>query len=207
MRYTIDQRRFIVTEYFANNKDFKVVIGKFELKYGIKAPKKESMVAMLTKWNEHGTVHDRIKGVSGRKCERGEGVEIVREEIANNPGLSLRRGAQALQISKSSLHRVLKTDLGCRPYKVLKRHHIPQGSSERRVIQSRNMLGAIEEDPSILQKLWFSDEAHFELSHPINKQNDRNWCTTQPYLIVEKPLHAKRTTVWAAVSAKSTLNA
>lgn len=205
MRYTIAQRQYIVSQYLLNDKNLNAVIPAFESKYGMKAPKKESIMAMIKKWDDHGTVHDRIKGVSGRQVDATtqENVEAVRQEYQGNPQLSLRRGSQALNIPKTSLWRILKKKIEYHPYKVLKRHHIPQRSIEPRINRAKTLLDAIEEIPDILPNIWFTDEAHFELTHVINKQNDRNWCPNQPYIIVENPLHPLRTTVWAAISARS----
>ena len=42
----------------------------------------------------------------------------------------------------------------------------------------------------------FSDEAHFHLDGYVNKQNCRIWGTENPHVIVEKPMHPARITVW-----------
>lgn len=46
------------------------------------------------------------------------------------------------------------------------------------------------------QKIIFSDEAHFHLGGYVNKQNCRIWGTENPHVIVEKPMHPQRVTVW-----------
>ena len=47
------------------------------------------------------------------------------------------------------------------------------------------------------KKIIFSDEAHFDLSGYVNKQNCRIWGTENPHANIEKPTHPKRVTVWA----------
>ena len=44
-----------------------------------------------------------------------------------------------------------------------------------------------------------SDEAHFNLSGEVNKQNLRYWANENPLNIHEKPLHSERVTVWCAI--------
>lgn len=204
MRYTIEQRKFVVTCYLTNNQNLKVVGKLFEEEFGISAPKNETMRAIVAKWMDHGTVH-HVKGNCGRpRSQRNEKIiENVRQTFENTPGLSLRRAAQTLQIPKTSLRRILKEDLGLYPYKELHRHHLPVKSVEQRFLMCKEILGAIEANPHILPCFWFSDESHFELEHLRNSQNIRNWCPQQPNVILEKKAHPQRTTVWAAISEKS----
>lgn len=122
MRYTIEQRKFIVEEYLVNGRNLDPVGPLFQQKFGIPPPLKVSMQAMITKWNDHGTVHDQIKGVSGRHADvtTPENIDIVRDEFTINPRQTLKLASQALQISKSSIHVILKKKLLWKPYKTQK---------------------------------------------------------------------------------------
>ena len=46
----------------------------------------------------------------------------------------------------------------------------------------------------------FSDEAYFYLTLPVNKQNNRQWSESQPYVDVEQPLYDKKILAWCAIS-------
>lgn len=200
MRYTVQQRVFIVSESLKNNQNFKLVKELFQREFGICAPKNESIKKMILKWQSHGTVC-HFKGNSGRpKSIRTQtNTERVREVFEKNPRLSVRRASQLLDISKSSIHQILK-DLGFHPYKTVKRHCIPTGKKEQRLIHSREIANMIRNNPALLPRLWFSDEANFQLTHSGNRQNDRNWCSEQPFEIFEKALHPEKTTAWCAIS-------
>ena len=50
--------------------------------------------------------------------------------------------------------------------------------------------------PILAKKIIFSDEAHFELSGYINKQNYHIWGTENPHAYIEKLTHPKRVSVW-----------
>ncbi|XP_075149032.1 uncharacterized protein LOC142222665 isoform X2 [Haematobia irritans] len=50
-------------------------------------------------------------------------------------------------------------------------------------------------DDQFSKKIIFSDEAHFHLSGFVNKQNEN------PRVIVEKPMHPQRVTVWCGLWA------
>ncbi|CAK9799243.1 Transposable element Tc3 transposase [Anthophora plagiata] len=52
------------------------------------------------------------------------------------------------------------------------------------------------EDEHFYRKIIFSDEAHFHLGGYVNKQNCRIWGSENPHVIVEKPMHPQRVTVW-----------
>ena len=54
----------------------------------------------------------------------------------------------------------------------------------------------LTEDTVFGTKIIFSDEAYFDLSGYVNKQNYRIWGTENPHAYIEKPTHPKRVTVW-----------
>jgi hypothetical protein len=62
-------------------------------------------------------------------------------------------------------------------------------------------LGRLAADPQILNNLVMSDEAHFQLTGGVNKQNFRYWAPNNPYELHEKPLHSERVTVWCGVAS------
>lgn len=102
MRSTIEQRQFIVTEYFKNNENINAVKPLFTQTFGIAPPKKESMEAMVTKWNNYGTVHDRIKGVSGRHADvtGPDNIARVKEEFDKYPTQSIHKASQVHNYEK-----------------------------------------------------------------------------------------------------------
>ncbi|XP_044758934.1 uncharacterized protein LOC123316778 [Coccinella septempunctata] len=57
----------------------------------------------------------------------------------------------------------------------------------------------LAEDNEFYQKIIFSDEAHFHLGGYVNKQNCRIWGTENPHVVIEKPMHPQRVTVWCGL--------
>ena len=49
------------------------------------------------------------------------------------------------------------------------------------------------------KKIFFSDEAHFDLGGYVNKQICRIWGTENPHAYIEKPTNAKRVTIWCGI--------
>jgi hypothetical protein len=84
------------------------------------------------------------------------------------------------------------------PYKI----QVVQKLSERDFIARKafceQFLTLVQEEPDVIRRM-MSDEAHFELSGCVNKQNMRYWSDNNPQLL-EKPLHSSKVTVWCGVS-------
>ena len=54
----------------------------------------------------------------------------------------------------------------------------------------------LTENADFGEKIIFSDEAHFDISRYVNKQNCRIWGTENPHPYIEKPTHPNQVTVW-----------
>lgn len=94
----------------------------FETKFRKKAPKNETIRRIVAKWNTYGTVH-HVKANSGRpkSIRNKSNIDKVRQTFEEEPGLSLRRGAQVLNVPQTSLRRILIEDLRFKPFKVMDR--------------------------------------------------------------------------------------
>jgi len=66
------------------------------------------------------------------------------------------------------------------------------------------LLTLISKDFTLLNRLMFSDEAHFQLNGLVNKQNHRFWNDKEPgaKAVVEHEQFPKRLTVWAAIGVE-----
>jgi len=60
----------------------------------------------------------------------------------------------------------------------------------------------MQQKPHTLEHISFSDEAYFNLTGDINRQNARFWGTQHPYQIHKSTLHVHKVLVWCAVSAQ-----
>ena len=82
-----------------------------------------------------------------------------------------------------------------RPYRLTIHHQLTEADKQRRV----EMAQWMEDNPEVLDKVWFSDEAHFWLCGHVNSHNAVHWGEERPNEVLHKPLHSKKITVWAAM--------
>ena len=112
-------------------------------------------------------------------------------------GKSIRHAAVELEISRSSIQRMLRKDTKAFPYKLQTLHKLEEEDNDRRVEMCETLLNHYENDPSILDNIWFSDEAG-----RVNRHNTPIWGTKNPKVIEEKERDSSKLVVWCAISAK-----
>ena len=135
-----------------------------------------------------------------RLCHSDENIAAVRESVAEHPDTSICHRTQELNLSRTLLQRILTNDLSLYTYKV----QLTQELKPDDHLKHRTYVNCVHEQTqtdNFLQKIIFSDEAHFHLCGFANKQNCRIWVHENPRQIVEKPLHPRKVTVWCAFSA------
>ena len=153
---------------------------------------------------EYGTLQDRRHDVSGRPVSvtTHENVERNKDYFKFNPNASIWKVAQALKISKTSLHRILKHFLNMHPYKISSYQLLSERSMGQRVKFCKTITGMFEDRELDEKLIIFTDEAHFYLNGYVNKQNDRFWGSENPSVSISKPLHPQKVSAWAAISIK-----
>ena len=100
-----------------------------------------------------------------------ETVDEVEKYFSENPNSTIRKVAQVLKISKSSLHRIVKIFLKLHPYKITTDQLLTTKYMEARVKFCKTIKEMFESDEIDENKIVFSDETHFWLNGYVNKQN------------------------------------
>jgi len=131
-----------------------------------------------------------------------ENILKVEQYFQQNPTASIRRAAQALNIKRESLRIIARYFANLFPYKIQINQSLKHETLEKRKFFCQVLSSAIEAKDLDVDKIWFSDEAHFWLNGYVNKQNYRFWGTEQPFITQSKPLHSQRLTVWTAMSSR-----
>jgi hypothetical protein len=131
--------------------------------------------------------------------KRKEAKNQLETMIAEFPNLSIRKAAAAIQVSPTLVYTILHDDLHLKPYKFHEWHKLEDHDYGKRV-NFANWFLSLPSDA----KFHFicCDEAYFYLSLPLNKQNNRIWSDSDPFLGVEIPLQDEKVLVWCAMSAK-----
>lgn len=158
----------------------------------------------MDKFERTGSVLDDNEGRTGRPVtvNTPENVERVRELYEREPTISQVRASQRLQIKRTSLRTIMSDQLNLFPYKIQIYQALTLVDFQRRLDFANQVIPLLENGTIDLEKLWFSDEAHFYLAGYVNKQNFRHWGTENPHLVVACPLHPERVTVWCGLCAK-----
>ena len=210
MPWTVKQKVFCVSAYL-RTKSFKLVRISFTKEFNCKSsPPKSRVQSWTKKFLEHGTLlnlNSKKAGVdknthSGRPLTVRDQrtIEKVNDSVRENPKKSIRRRSQELGVKKSSLQKILTTDLKLTAYHIQIHQSLSPGDVVRRVDMCRWFKERLEENPAFLRNVWFSDEAHFLLSGHVNSKNNIYWGSTPPTEVVEKPLHSLKCTAWVAMS-------
>ncbi|XP_054160040.1 uncharacterized protein LOC128958250 [Oppia nitens] len=207
--YTTEEKVFIVKQYYLNQESPTEVIRKFKSEFGRNSTlSPSSVLRIIQKFNASGSVLDDPLHQKGRKpvVTDPETVEEVRQLFDEFPQTSTRRAAQILsdrrQISHTTIHHILKS-IDMFPYKIQITQKLGKYDIERRFDFANDVIQKIDTGAIDINKIWFSDEAHFWLEGYVNKQNCRQWGTQKPEFSVAVPLHSKRVTVWCAMSANA----
>lgn len=131
---------------------------------------------LIKKIDETGTV-DRCEG-SGRprSVRTHENVQKVEERILSQetcPGTHMTPSqiSKEIEISKSSIKRIIKLDLQLKTFKRVHGQKLTEVNCEKRVTISKRILRKFTEDK--LSKTFFTDEKRFTVEPPRNSQNDR----------------------------------
>ena len=175
----------------------------FNRKYGINlAPTRRTIYAIHCKFMKTGSLVDAQRSGRPRSGRSEENIWVLEEVYALSQGKSKRRAAVELEISRSSIQRMLCRDIKAFLYKLQTVHKLEEEDNDRRVEMCETLLNHYENDPYILDNIWFSDEAIFHLSGRVNRHNTRIWETENLKVIEEKERDSPKLVVWCAISGK-----
>lgn len=168
-----------------------------------RAPCAKSILRLQEKILAHGSVLNQHKGKSGRKRSKRTEHDIlkVKNVISTTPSKSIRKLAQEVGTSHTTVRQILREDLKLTPYKITTHQKLYDGDQEQRLAFSNWLKEKTDSDPAFLKRIIFSDEAHFHLNGTVNSQNSRLWASSRPDTVQESPMHSPKVTCWCAVTA------
>ncbi|XP_073979190.1 uncharacterized protein isoform X1 [Rhodnius prolixus] len=203
-RYTAKERAFCVEAYFRDKSVVKVHRAfrkQLKVKSNESVPTRKSILRWVENFRESGKTTDKIHPGAKRTVRTPENIGKVCQAIKISPTRSARRHAASLKLSRESVRRILTSDLNHHPYKLMITQELKETDYRQRLLFAENLLKKLDDGEIDLNNLLMSDEAHFELSGLVNKQNFGYWASGNPQFIPEKPSHGQRVTVWAGVAS------
>lgn len=112
--------------------------------------------------------------------------------------VSIRKCAETVNLTKSSVHRICKKKLKLYPYKILL---VQELSELDQVFRCESAILYQQILPKCLNLFFFSDEATFKTDGTVNRWNCRVWGNECPNRYQISKQNAGKVTVWAAISS------
>ena len=137
-----------------------------------KLPNKRSFKKVIDRFQKKGSVHIENREYKKPVTEDEENVEKVRDLISRNVGMSLNQISIELNLSKSSVWRILRQSLNFYPYRINLTTELTDAHKRARQEYNRWLLEQPESFPEFV--IW-TDEKVFLLHTCPNKQNERYW--------------------------------
>ncbi|GFX90382.1 uncharacterized protein TNCV_5067691 [Trichonephila clavipes] len=122
-------------------------------------------------------------------------MEAIASEAASGTS-SAPEAARRLGLPPSSVHNILRRILQLYPYKLQSCHQLLPADTSQREAFAKWAFSKMEQDPTWVFNILWTDEAHFSLHGDVNNHNCRIWVTSNPREYTQKPLHSPKVTAW-----------
>ncbi|GFX56520.1 uncharacterized protein TNCV_74661 [Trichonephila clavipes] len=152
---------------------------------------------MVTKFEETGSLN--VRSERGKKPISAEAIEKVALQVEEDKSSNVlastsdRRVAEALDLPRSTVQKIMRNILRYYPYKLQFVQELLPHDFETRHLFSLQFLARLEVDPEWPWNILWTDEAHFHLEGSVYC---RIWETDNPHSILRVPLHSPKVTVW-----------
>lgn len=155
----------------------------------------------IKRFKECGTVEIQKKIGRNRSVRTKNLIKNVREKIRRNRHRSAKKLAKEHNVSRRSMQRLLKDDLGLKPFKKSRGHGLTIKNKKDRATKSKALLRR-----HATSNIVFSDEKLFLLQPSLNTQNDRIYAVSiadipEDEKVVERFQNVRKVMVWGAFSA------
>lgn len=159
----------------------------------------------IKRLRETGSIHDRPRSGRPRTARTKQVVKVVRERLRRNPARSQRRLGMATHTSQSTIHRIIREDIGFKPYRKRKVHGLKAEQLAARLKRCKALLA--RHDSTSVEKIIFCDEKLFVKEQSFNPKNDVVYALSvkdipEKFRSVQRYQGASSTMVWGAISHK-----
>ena len=197
MRYDIEKRTFLERK-FTELKSITLVQRAFKTQFRSRnAPSAMTIRDIAKKFESTGSFRDLPRKGQSESEFRKTAKQQVQALVQRDCQLSLTDIHQNTDASRSTVHSILRKDLGLKPYRYKKCQEHKESDKPLRLAFAKWFL---ERPVDTEMLIIFSDEAQFYLSPQNNSQNNRMWLPKQPKAFKQQPLHDDQVMVWCGIS-------
>ncbi|XP_025264625.1 uncharacterized protein LOC112637997 [Camponotus floridanus] len=161
---------------------------------------KSTVHRTIARFEEIGHVKNRSKSGRSVSATNAEKSLDVLQSYIENPHISIRKSAQHHDISRMSVHKILKKN-EFHPYKIHPVQELSEDDFDRRVEFCEDVMQRIDMDPEFATKIVFSDEETFKLNGNINRHNCRFSDENPHWMIEAHTQHPEKLNVWTGLLA------
>ncbi|CAF5022496.1 unnamed protein product [Rotaria sp. Silwood1] len=161
-------------------------------------PTRQAIHKLVKKFDDTGSVEDSPRSGRPTTVRIEENMQLVSETFAQNPQMSQRRASLELGVSRRSLQRLMQ-DLNLKPYKPKLLQALNEDDPDRRLEFCEWILNSTQEDPTLLYRILWTDEATFQRNGRVNRHNCVYWSDTNPHFIIEQELNVPQAIVWGGI--------
>lgn len=130
----------------------------------------------IKRFTETGTIEDRPRQGRPRTVRSRKVVQAVAARIRRNPVRRQSVMAREMNISKMSMSRILRSDLGVRAYRRSTGHFLTPQLKRQRELKCKRLLQRYADNGH--RRILFTDEKIFNIEESYNRQNDRVYATS-----------------------------
>ena len=181
------------------SKDFqKLVLSKYEIGDGPTKIFRDLNGAIslptIERWcksiHDTGSINLSCSSGRPRTIRTKAAIRKVKNRCERGKHVSSRKLARDLNISRTSVRRILKDDLGLRAYKILNEPLLTDEHKEKRVWFANWIRTNFRKEDTM--KILFSDEKMFDIDGVYNSQNDRIWAVNRADADIRGGIRQKR---------------
>lgn len=198
---SLNQRVSVVIHYYECGRSLRETSRRLAKEFGINKVNHKTIKRIVEKFNETGSVADAPKaGRPSTVNTEAKGLELT-ESLIKSPQKSTRRLGLELGMSHMSVWRLCKK-LKLKAYIPRLFHALHDSDQDKRVEFAEDFLLRLRNNESLLDHIWWSDEAMFKLNGHINRHNCVYWAAENPRIIIEREVNLPGVVVWCAMSSK-----
>ncbi|GFV21020.1 DUF4817 domain-containing protein [Trichonephila clavipes] len=197
-------KALLVKLFYMNEESATITLRKFRVQKNVKNGKgpltPAGLLKLVKRFEETGKLEDRAR--AGRPCLKeahapciAVEMEAIASEAASGTSRA-REGARRLGLPPSSVRNILHRILQLYPYKLQSCHELLPADTTQREAFAKWAFSKMEQDPTWVFNILWTNEAHFSLHGDVNNHNCCIWATSNPREYTQKPLHSPKVTAW-----------